>query len=101
MGIVAHDNGTLIELQLTEPDSNNIQVPTNFLLSDSVNFAFEFSDGSTLFGSGLFSAPNQVRYTLRGHAQIPGKTKLQLQISSASWTGSTDPPFEFDIAKKF
>lgn len=99
--MIVGDIGTVIDLNITEPDANNIQIPTEFLVgTDTVKFCFTFSDGTSLLSAGIFATGSKARYTTElDDIKIAGRVAIQLQIISAGWTGSSDE-FITTIGKK-
>ena len=101
MPMMVGDVGTVIDLDITEPDANDVQVPTEFLVgTDTVKFCFNFADGTTLLQSGLFVTGSKARYTtVADDLSVSGRVAIQLQIVSTGWVGSSDE-FITTIGKK-
>jgi hypothetical protein len=101
MSLIVGDVGTLIDLNITEPNSNNVQVPTEFTVgTDTVSFCFKFSDGTTLLSAGIFVTGSKARYTtVADDIAVAGRAEIQLQIVSPGWSG-TSSPFITTIGKK-
>ena len=90
--IAVGDTGTLIDLDITEPDANGNQVATTFDLLDDVVFVFVQSDGTRVAKSGLFITPSKARYELvSGDITVAGLMKIQLQIDTTPSAGTATP----------
>ena len=99
--MVAGDEGTVIDLFITETNSQGDTVAAEFNVDeDQVTFAFEFSDGSKKTSAGLFAAPNLARYTTLATDLVPGRAEIQLQIRSDIWNGSSNPRYVVNIGEK-
>lgn len=103
MSLVVGDIGTVIEFDLKDVDQDGVvQGETNFDTGTStVNFVFVFSDGTKVTQAGTWISGSKVRYTTQaGDIAVAGRCEIQLQITSTSWTGSTDAPFIVMVGEK-
>ena len=90
--IMVGDSGTLVSIDITEPDASGNQVATTFDLLDDVNFVFRFSDGSKKTFAGAFTSGSNAEYELVvNDIQVPGRCEIQLQIDTTPSSGTATP----------